>query len=306
MVPNREVNDLPDLAKPDYVARVNRAIDYIVQNLAEPLDLEQVASVAHFSSFHFHRVFKSLVGETLAAFVKRVRLQRAIQLMSHRPEASLTDIALACGFSSSSDFSRSFKQRYGVPPRAFDLSGFRDGNRETFAKSLERLPVGENPDGFAVTLRDLGPRFVAYIRVRDSFAPGAVQAAAARLVDWAQRRGHAGGQWLGYMWDDPEVVPMDMCRYDIGVEIPQRIPPDGEVGCVELAAMKVAQIPVLGGVDLELRALDWIFRTWLPASGFVPDHQPCFEAFRGLPFAHGDEYFELDAQIPVVAEETPL
>jgi AraC family transcriptional regulator len=126
-VPTTGVDDLPDLAKVDYVARVNRAIDYIVQNLAEPLDLEQVAGIARFSSFHFHRVFKALVGEPLAASVKRVRLQRAIQMMSHRPDSTLTEIALACGFASSSDLSRSFTQRYGIPPRAFDVSRFRDG-----------------------------------------------------------------------------------------------------------------------------------------------------------------------------------
>jgi AraC family transcriptional regulator len=299
-------DDLPDLANVDYVARVNRAIDYIVQNLTEPLDLDQVARVAHFSSFHFHRVFKALVGETLAAFVKRVRLQRALQMMSHRPDATLTDIALACGFASSSDFSRSFKQRYGIPPRAFDVRGFRDHMRDAFTPGLARLPAGENPDRFVVTFRSYPTRFVAYVRVRDSFAPGAVQACARRLVGWAERRGYAQGQWLGYMWDDPEVVAMDKCRYDLGVEVPQRIHPDGEVGCVELPPMTVAQVEIRGGVDLELRALDWLYRTWLPGSGFVPDDQPCFEAFHGLPFAHGDTHFELDAQVPVVDGSTPL
>jgi AraC family transcriptional regulator len=297
---------LPDLAKVDYLARVNRAIDYIVQNLAEPLDLEQVARVASFSPFHFHRVFKALVGETLGAFVKRVRLQRAMQLMSHRPGASLTEIALACGFASSSDFSRSFKQRYGVPPRAFDVTRFRDGRRDTLTPGLERLPSGANPDGFAVSFRDYPSRFVAYIRVPDSFTPGAVQACAQRLVQWAESRGCAQGQWLGYMWDDPEVVAVEKCRYDLGVEIPQRIAPVGEVGCIELPPMKVAQVEVRGTVDLELRAIDWFYRTWLPNSGCVPDDQPSFEAFHGLPFAHGDAYFELDAQFPVVDGATPL
>ncbi len=305
---------MSDLAKADYVARVNRAIDHVLQHLDQPLGLEQVASVAHFSSFHFHRVFKALVGETLAAFVKRVRLEHAIKLMSHRPESSLTDIALACGFGSSSDFSRSFKQRYGVPPRAFDVQGFRDRMRDGFAAALgpeqglsfERRPAGENPDGFTVSLRDHGPRFVAYIRVPDSYRPGVAKEATFRLIDWARRRGHAGGQWLGYMWDDPEVVPLEKCRYDVGVEIPERIPADGEVGCVELAAMKVAVVEVRGGIDLELRAIDWLYRTWLPGSGFVPDHQPAFEAWQGLPFAHGDEYFEIDAQLPVVSASTML
>ena len=62
------------------------------------------------------RIFRALVGETLHAFVKRVRLERALTLMSRRDGSSLTDIALACGFSSSSDFSRSFRGHFGVPP----------------------------------------------------------------------------------------------------------------------------------------------------------------------------------------------
>lgn len=48
-----------------------------------------------------------------------------------------------------------------------------------------------------------------------------------------------------------------------------------------------------------MRALDWMFKTWLPSSGFVPTDQPCFEAWIGRPFAHGLEHFELFAQLPV-------
>ena len=61
----------------DYVERVNRAIDHIVRNLAQPLRLEEVSEAAGFSPFHFHRVFKALLGETLNQFVKRQRLERA-------------------------------------------------------------------------------------------------------------------------------------------------------------------------------------------------------------------------------------
>src|ERR1044072_7409336 len=91
---------LPNLA--NYVERVNRAIDYIVSHLAEPLRLDDVSTAAGFSPFHFHRVFKCLVGETLNQFVKRQRLERALYLMSHAPNRPLTDVALDCGFASSS------------------------------------------------------------------------------------------------------------------------------------------------------------------------------------------------------------
>ena len=125
------VHDLSDLAKRHYLARVNRAIDHITAHLSDPLRLEDVAKVACFSPFHFHRIFRATVGETLHDFVNRARLDRAVYLMSHTDRA-LTDIALSCGFSSSSDFSRRFRRRFGASPRAFDVEAFRLANREQF------------------------------------------------------------------------------------------------------------------------------------------------------------------------------
>ena len=290
----------------DYVERVNRAIDFVLGHLDEALPLERVARSADFSPFHFHRIFRSLVGETLAHFVKRVRLERALKILSHEPSRTLTDVALVCGFGSSSDFSRSFKQRFGVPPSAFDLEAFRANRREELELSacpeqrhlLRGLPQGENPDGFEVRLRRLPARTVAYLRVMDPYRPSVVMDAASRLVTWAGSRGVADGQWLGYMWDDPEIVALSDCRYDVGLVV-DRCKPDGEVGCIQLPAMTVAEVELRGGIDLEMRALDWIWRTWLPSSGHLPTDQPSFEAWIGRPFGHGAEHFELHLQLPV-------
>src|SRR5688572_21345027 len=104
-----------------YTERVNRAIDYVVSHIAEPLRLAHVSRAAGVSPFHFHRVFQALVGVTLADFVKRLRLDKALFMMAHARRKSLTQVALACGFSSSSDFSRTFRQRFGVAPSSFDL-----------------------------------------------------------------------------------------------------------------------------------------------------------------------------------------
>lgn len=289
---------MSDLAKLDYVTRVNRAIDHVMRHVAEPLPLEEVARVACFSPFHFHRIFRSLVGETLHEFVKRVRLERVLHLLAHEG-GTLTEIALRCGFSSSSELSRSFRAHYGVPPSAFDLEAHRRTRRADL--HLARLPEGENPDGFAVRLRALPARRVAYLRV---FAPyrGGVPAAAATLVAWARARGIAGGQWLGYQWEDPEIVPLDLCRYDVAVEVPAGAVIEAEDDGVAVATfppMRVAELDVRGDIQLEMRALDWLYRTWLPSSDLVPDDQPVFEAWNGEPFAHGPEAFDLRLHLPV-------
>ena len=291
----------------NYIARVNRAIDHIVRNLAEPLRLADVASAAYFSPFHFHRVFRALLGETLNQFVKRLRLERSVYLMSHAPKRSLTDVALDSGFASSADFSRNFKQHFGVAPRAFDLASFRDAKRNEFeqvllgqigAASITSLPPGQNPDGFSVQLRDLPARTVAYLRVFDPYREGVAQAACERLLSWAIERGLADGQWLGYMWEEPEIVALADCRYDVAVVV-DAVTPTGEIGRFDFPPMRVAEVVLSGDIALESRAIDWLYKTWLPHSGYEPDDQPAFEAWIGRPFAHGNAHFEIAVQLPV-------
>jgi AraC family transcriptional regulator len=299
----------------DYVDRVNRAVDYITRNLDQPLRLDEVARAACFSTYHFHRIFRSLMGETLAAFVKRVRLERSIYLLSHRNGASLTEIALACGFWSSSDFSRSFRGQYGVAPSRFDVERFRLSGRKAMQVSmappserhkLKRLPAGKNPDGFVVNLRKLPARRVAYIRVHRPYEGDHVVQAVKRLLAWAEARGLADGQWLGYQWEDPEIVPLEKCRYDVGVEVPGGTRVGGEVSINTFPPCLIAEVEIKGTIEVELRALHWLYLTWLPSSGYAPDHQPAFEAWNGRPFAHGMEHFELRAQLPVVDARVPL
>ena len=281
-------------------------MDHVLRRLEDPLRLEDVAAVAGFSPHHFHRVFQAAAGETLHEFVKRHRLERALRRMAHAPRRPLTEIALECGFASSSDFSRSFKARYGVPPSAFDLDAWSAERRAELQSTvvdprdpdlLAGLAPGENPDGFEVTLRRIPARTVAYVRTHDPFR-GGVAEAAARLVEWARARGVEGGQWLGYMWEQPDLVALADCRYDTGVVV-DHVEPEGEGGRYDFPARLVAEVPIRGAIDLEQRALDWLYGTWLPTSGYEPDDQPGIEAWRGLPFGTGFEYFEVDLQLPV-------
>jgi AraC family transcriptional regulator len=278
-----------------------------VGHLGEPLRLADVARAARLSPFHFHRVFHVLMGETLAAFVKRLRLERALVMMAHGPRSSFTSTALTCGFSSSSDFSRCFKQRYGTAPSAFDIKGWREAHgsqlramvpEQADRLHLGRLPVAHNPDGFRVRIRNLPARTVAYIRVLDPYRGDTVVAATQRQISWAERHALADGQWLGYQWDNPEITSLDDCQYYVAIEA-ERFVPREEIGRFRFPPMTVAQVEIRGGINLELRALQWLYGTWLPRSGYVPDDQPGFEAWIGRPFAHGTEHFEIYAQLPI-------
>jgi len=277
------------------IARVNRAIDLIVTHLPEPLPLERVADAAHCSPFHFHRLFKRVTGETLTAFVTRMRLERALHRLAHGPAGTLTEIALDAGFNSASDFSRRFRAQYGVAPSRFDLDAYRRERRGAL-DALSRIdrtlePADGNTDAIDVIVRELPARTVAYVRVLDPYRADVVSAAAKRLEDWADATGRGDSTWLGYIWDDPEIVPLERCRYDVGVELcPEaaaEFRPTGEIGRFDFPAMAIAEVQVRGPIEREMEALDHLFGPWLEVAGYVPTDQPCFEACTDAPSRRG-------------------
>jgi AraC-like DNA-binding protein len=102
-----------------FEARMNKAVDFAYANCGRDFDLAEMADAACFSRYHFHRLFFALTGETPGGFVKRLRLARAAGLLRNCPGLDITAIALDSGFSSSSVFSRAFRERFGVSPSAY-------------------------------------------------------------------------------------------------------------------------------------------------------------------------------------------
>ena len=103
-----------DFDRLEYEKRVNLVIDHVSAHLAEDLSLEGLARVAAFSPFHFHRIFRAISGETLFAFVQRLRLERAASALRYHGDRSILAVALDHGFSSAATFARAFKAHFGM------------------------------------------------------------------------------------------------------------------------------------------------------------------------------------------------
>src|ERR1700692_550659 len=160
-------------ANSEYAQRINRVIDYLRANLDRPVKLEELAKVACFSKFHFHRIFGAVSGEALNHFTNRLRLEKAARLLRYSGQ-SLTDIALDCGFSSSATFSRAFRSGYDTSPSQFRKSGEIKKSKickELFTGQKYYLPMSaeEKRAAFPVRLIDVPERQIAYIRVTNAF-----------------------------------------------------------------------------------------------------------------------------------------
>ena len=100
----------------EYLRRIYKVQDYIESHINDSLSIEDLANVAGFSKFHFHRIFKGMMDEPLSRYVNRLKLERATHLLTYRTDMTITDIAYYFGFTDSAVFSRTFKSYYGVSP----------------------------------------------------------------------------------------------------------------------------------------------------------------------------------------------
>ena len=79
-------NDKQRYLRQEYAFRINRVIDYIEANIDVDLSLETLSGIANFSKFHFHRIFRAMVGETLNQFIQRIRLEKAAAQLIFNPK----------------------------------------------------------------------------------------------------------------------------------------------------------------------------------------------------------------------------
>ena len=293
-----------------YIRRINVVIDHVRETLNEDLSLEVLAQVAGFSPFHFHRVFKSITGETISDMVVRLRLERAAALLRSTPKLSITDAAFACGFKSVSVFSRAFKRQYGLNARQWDrqspLKNSKNGQvPEGFHRyTPETLSDFAKQDGLEVHLRSLPEQRLAYIRVYDSYSKfSKVKDAYYRLITWYRQRGGnlENTALYGMSQDNPDVTPLRLCRFDWCLTVPADWQAEGEVSMLTFPACEVATIRCLGDIIQGDRAIQYLFRYWLPRSRYQPANLPGMEIYRRQPIEMGWKRFDIDYAVPVVA-----
>lgn len=312
----------------DYSGRIYRVIDYIETNLANGFTLDELASVAHFSKFHFHRIFYALMGETLFRFIQRIRLEKAANRLAYEPNIPITTIALECGFSSSASFSKAFKEHFQCSPSGWrkrtlysnlvqpksnpgQLKGKhrQESHPEirylgqqneiqrwelTARQRTQTIEVVHHPVTTVVYLRHVGP-YQQDIKLFERLNT--------RLFTWAAARGlihFPETQFLIISHDDPELTAASKLRISVCLTAPADVSVEGEFGKLTIPAGLYAHIKFK--VDpLQIgEAWSWVYGCWLPISGFIPDDRPSYELYpiAGLEQAPVDEV-ELDICIPV-------
>jgi AraC family transcriptional regulator len=291
-----------DDSRLEYEKRVNRVIDHVREHLADPLTLAELARVAAFSPFHFHRVFRAITGETLFGFIQRQRIEKAAGALLLPGGPSVLAVALDHGFASAATFARAFRARFGMSATAWRAGGAarwraRHEPRRKPGKQLRKArkaPDRGRPDThrtrrqestMSVQVKAQPGYHVAYMRYVGPYGAHGIPALWSRLFAWMGPRGldTPPPVRLGVAYDDPAITAAARCRYDACVVVPRDFAGDRWVNVTDVRPGRYA-VAGFAGTAAEIGAAwDRVFTAWLPGSGYAPDDRPCYEIYRGGP-----------------------
>lgn len=317
--------------KKEYVARINKAIDYIEKNIDKKMTLEDVAKAASFSKFHFHRIFSAFVAESPNAFIQRIRIEKAASSLLMNPEKSITEIALDIGFASSSSFAKLFKNQIGMSASDWrikksnigqsqskigqmisnerknhflDVSYIdsrKNGGTTLYSSILKRrqkmklnVSVKEFDDMPVVYIRHIGPY------QGDSELFGSLFG---KLFKWAGPRGLLSNPEMKVLCvyhDNPEITESVKLRTSVCLTAPEDIAVTGEVGKMTVPGGKYAVAYFRINSNEYGDAWSSVYGEWLPESGYQPDERPSFEMCLNDPKRDPEGKHEINICVPVI------
>ncbi|OOG67371.1 GyrI-like domain-containing protein [Sinorhizobium sp. A49] len=257
-----------------YERRLHRVSDYIYGHLNEELDLDRLAEIACLSPHHWHRIYRAVHGETLAATVKRLRLQKAAADLV-QSDLPVEAIAQRSGYPNIQSFNRTFKAAYGLPPARYR----KEGSHKTFeTASSEGIA-----DMYEVTLKEIDSFDLVGVAHTGSYMGIGKAFETLYGTLFSRNLFRPDMEMVGIYLDDPELVATDKLRSFACVTAKQALPADAPLTPQTLDGGRYAVLRHKGPyADMPL-AYQWLYGTWLPQSSREVRDSLMFEKYLNNP-----------------------
>ncbi len=290
---NAAMKPLKQTTREDYARRMMTVLNYIEAHLDEEISLEELAGVACFSSYHFHRIFHGMIGEPLKKYIRRLRLERAASRLKSSA-FSVTQIALEAGYDTHEAFTRAFNGMFGMAPRDYreNYSLLDANNHKTIHFTIEAGTM-------KVDIIEMEPMQLACVRHVGPYHE--CGKAWEKLCLWAGPKGllRPGIQFLGLCFDDPEITPPEKIRYDACITVDPDCPVDGEVYLQQTEGGSYARVTHFGPYEKLSQTYNQLCGQWVPAKGYVIASRPSIEMYMNSPEDTEPEDLITDIFIPL-------
>lgn len=283
---------IKQVTKEEYQRRINIVVEYINNNLDDKLDLNKLAELSTLSSYHFHRIVKAFLGETIGTYITRIRVESAARLLRYS-NLPIESIAFKVGYEMSSSLSKAFKLYYGISPSEYK------NNKDYYIMKPEIIKPELKLK--APKIIELEPKQVIYIRLTGEYSENDYSGTWVRLWGLVKedKLFSAGIEHISVYHDDPKVTESDKLRTDVCLVIKKPAKEKGEIGVKNLAGGKYAVFLYQGSYANLGSIYDMIYAQWLPDSGYELRNAPMFEKYLNNPNRTQSEKLKTEIYLPI-------
>jgi AraC family transcriptional regulator len=273
-----------------YNDRLTRVIDYVYAHIEDDVSFDRLAEVACLSRYHWSRIYSAMRGETIAATIRRLRLQHAADRLANS-DLEIGAVASRAGYASSDTFGRAFKDAFGMSPAAYRQYGSH--------VAFKAANAAGDASGFPVTVEALPEQRCAGLDHTGSYMQ--IDHAMGRLFTELAAREILPAQpaMIGVFFDDPDLGPEEALRSRACLPVDDTVTIDAPMVETVLRGGLYARLSYTGPYADMRGAYRWLLGVWLPESGHEPGDAPVFEAYLNDPRAVPQSELRTDIHLPL-------
>ena len=254
----------------DHIDRLNRTIEYIEANLDKDIHLELLASKFALSKYHFHRIFKALIGAPPSRYIEKRRLSRAAADLIETNNR-IVDIAFEYGFNSHESFTRSFKKKYALTPSQFRKTKpeFRFYDKceiGSIELKLQKGKVQLNPDILRKSSFSIAGLVYSGSDTNEIFNLWQ----AFWLMVQKGKIALKNSECVGVCIHDIDMRNNEIFVYYTGIEVDQSFHIPKEMKTVNIPESTFAVFKHKGAISEIEQTYDRIYGSWVPRTGNTP------------------------------------
>ncbi|PWJ41102.1 AraC family transcriptional regulator [Sediminitomix flava] len=299
------------ITQKEYILRITEVVQYIEEHLEADLSLNILAEQAHYSPFHFHRIFSAIVGETPNEYIIRKRIEKSASIFLKDKESPIADIVFDLGFSSNSAFTKSFKKFYGMSPTAFrkmtdPFSKIGKTERKIGQKSLEIdnyiCNINQLKKWMIMNakfeVKEIPQMPLAYVSHVGNYEE--IEGAYGQLMAWAGPKGllNENSKMLTVYHDDPNVTALSKVRQSASLLLENEVDTQGTINFMTLDPKKC----VCGMFEINFSEFEDAWKSvfvWMHENGFDENDKAPFEIYHNDFNTHPEKKCIVEICVPV-------
>jgi AraC family transcriptional regulator len=278
-----------------HLEQINLSLVYVHNHFDSYITAEDLAEVSGYSIFHFHRIFKDIVGQNVNNYIRNTRLEKASNLLLYNQHKTIEQISMDSGFSTATGFTSAFKKKFGMTPKQWRKGGYEESSND----SISMIEVDNNieiKDPEIVKEDEIPMMYMRVYGYEDDMSD-----IWNHMIEWSESIGilNEPHRYIGLFHNHPSFSPYNEARYLACIQTTSNAFRSGKVGKCVISNGRFAKFKFTCKHKDLYKMMHLAYIKWLPDSSYEVRNFPGYVEYKNPKNLLNNGILECEFYMPV-------